>query len=716
MNLSEALDAALPEIPRARLTRVRPPRLDPDLIVREDILDGEPIVGVLQRDKANYFKFDRSQWQLATLFDGIRSYEDIAASFTEVTGTAITPEIVRSFALSMDESDFWYQSRQEKNIALSEKLTAQRSRRAQRKSKVNLAHISFSAWDPDRYLGWLDRKIGWFIYNPWSVTVLIALLVFQGAVFVAKWSMLGPDILLYYNFAHKSVYALAEFWILFLFLGFFHETAHGLTCKHFGGQVHSMGLMFLYLTPCFFVDVTEGWISASRLQRLATIIAGIWVEMTLCSLAMIVWMNTLPGQALHDFAYEIILLTGIAVVLINLNPLIKLDGYYFLTECIGIPDLKERSTAFLSGWFQRRILRLPVEVPVIPRRRLPLFIVYAFLSGLYSYLLLFLVIRLTYNVAYNWLAEFSLIPAGALAFGLFRGRLRSLRGVTGRLWERTSVKGFGGHPAWFAGAAILLALLFLPLRRDREGAMFVVEPARSESIHAAVPGRVDEVLVAEAQHVRAGQPLLHMISTTAAAMTSAAAAQSDAARFQSFGAQLRRQSIGAASSAQDAAVRSTALAQTVQSSLNLTAPADGIVITHDPAALMHRDVASGQILLELAATGPHIVRVFVPASALNRVATGAEVSLAPAGSFSVIRLRLTPLDGEALTLPPGLVPHQDYKGIVLPTFYCARIPLPATQRSLPLGSSGKAIIFGHRRSLFQRAARVLVNLVREHVW
>ena len=36
MNLSEAFDAALPEIPETRYARSRPPRLDPDLIVRED--------------------------------------------------------------------------------------------------------------------------------------------------------------------------------------------------------------------------------------------------------------------------------------------------------------------------------------------------------------------------------------------------------------------------------------------------------------------------------------------------------------------------------------------------------------------------------------------------------------------------------------------------------------------------------------------------------
>ena len=389
----------------------------------------------------------------------------------------------------MDESSFWHQTAQEKNIALSDKLRGQRSRRANRKSKINLAHIGFSAWDPDRYLGWLDRSIGSFIYNPWSVSILVLLLLFQAFVFITRWSTLGPDILLYYNFSHKSLYDVAEFWFLFLILGFFHESAHGLTCKHFGGEVHSMGLMFLYLTPCFFVDVTEGWVSATRVQRMATIIAGIWVEMTICSIAMIVWMNTQTGQGLHDFAYEVILLTGIAVVVINLNPLIKLDGYYFMTEFIGIPDLKERSTAFLSGWFQGRVLRLPVEVPVIPRRRVVLFSLYAFASGLYSYLLLYAVIRFTYNLASNWLAEFALIPAGALAFGVFRSRLRSLRDVTSRFHAQHFGEGFRLRAFHVAVVVALLVVFFIPIWRDRENAMFVVEPALSATLHAASPGR-----------------------------------------------------------------------------------------------------------------------------------------------------------------------------------------------------------------------------------
>ena len=43
---------------------------------------------------------------------------------------------------------------------------------------------------------------------------------------------------------------------------------------------------------------------------------------------MIVWLNTPAGTWLHDLTYQLILITGIAVVILNLNPLIKLDGYY----------------------------------------------------------------------------------------------------------------------------------------------------------------------------------------------------------------------------------------------------------------------------------------------------------------------------------------------------------------------------------------------------
>ena len=68
-------------------------------------------------------------------------------------------------------------------------------------------------------------------------------------------------------------------------------------------------------------------------------------------------MGDAPGTAIHDFAYTVILLTGVAVVLVNWNPLIKLDGYYIMTDLLGIPDLKEASTLYLSSCVKRNIWR-----------------------------------------------------------------------------------------------------------------------------------------------------------------------------------------------------------------------------------------------------------------------------------------------------------------------------------------------------------------------
>jgi putative peptide zinc metalloprotease protein len=730
MNLSEALDAALPEIPKTRLSRTRPPCLDPELVVREDVLDGEPIIGILQRGKGNFFRFQPMQWQLAQYFDGVRSYEEIAEIFTGEAGVALSAKDVEAFAVGLDEADFWYKSPQEKNIAYSARLKAQRSRKANRKSKINLAHISFSAWDPDRYLTWLNDLVGRYVYSSWSVLFVLALFCFEGTVFVAKWKVLGPDIPLYFNFQHKSFLDFAEFWFLLFGLGFIHETAHGLTCKHYGGEVHSMGLMFLYLTPAFFVDVTESWVSGTKIQRLATIIAGIWIEMTICGFAMIVWTNTQPGEFLHDFTYKIILITGLAVVVMNLNPLLKLDGYYFLTEVIGVPDLKERSTAFVSAWFQRVFLRLPVEVPSIPRKRAPFFILYAVISGAYSYLLLFAAIRFSYNLTSKLFAEFALIPAGYFAFVMFRSRINSLRGVMREFRARHFEGQFRWKPLTVTIALMSLVLLFAPIFAEREKAYFVVEAENAETLHATVSGTVDAVYVREGQRVRAGEPLLKMTSVMAVSMASGARSEANAAHYSAFEAELEGRSVGAAAAGEEAARRSGDLAREASNSLVVASPVDGVVLTEDPGALPGRVVGAGQPLLSLAGASSGVesgadgskqnsnvvARVLIPAGELSHIPARAEVALAVPGEFKRLRLRLGEVQGDAVALPAGLVARQDYKGIELPTFYAARLPLPASAPALPVGMGGEAIVFGTRKSLAERGWAVAMNLVRAHVW
>jgi putative peptide zinc metalloprotease protein len=419
---------------------------------------------------------------------------------------------------------------------------------------------------------------------------------------------------------------------------------------------------------------------------------------------------------MHDFMYKIILITGLAVVVMNLNPLLKLDGYYFLTEFIGIPELKERSTAFVSGWFQSRVLRLPVEVPSIPRRRAPLFVIYALASGAYSYMMLYFVIRLSFNVTSKLLADFAVIPAGALAFAMFRSRLNSLGSVIRQMWKHNFGEGLRMRPRTIVAVSALLCLLFIPLWRDRENAFFIVEPVQPATLHAPVTGLVTASLAREGELVHAGQPLIRMTSASASSMRSSAEAATSNARFLTVQSELRGQSVGTAAADQEAAARSRSLARDTQSSLQITAPFDGIVLTDDPGALVDQSVSSGQPLLTLAANGPRMVRVFVPAGEMDRVHAGDEVALAPVVHFAIPRLTLAPMDGEPAPLPSGIIARQAYIGIVLPTFYSARMMLPAANDDLPLGTTGAAIVFGKRRSLFGRASSVVIDLLRAHVW
>jgi putative peptide zinc metalloprotease protein len=715
MNLSEALDAALPEIPRTRLSRKNPPRIDPDLIIREDVTDGEPVVAVYQRSTANLLRMKPTQWQLARLFDGVRSYDEISAAFEAETGIPLAAEEVRTFAENMDEGNFWYKNPQEKNIAMNEKLTAQRTRRVERGSTFNVSHISFSAWDPDRYLTRLDQKIGKYVYNRWMVLAAVLLFLFETVIFITKWNLIGPDIPVYFDFTKKTFSDIVEFWFLLTFVGFIHESSHGLTCKHYGGEVHSMGLMFLYLTPAFFVDVTESWIAASRLQRMATIIAGIWVEMMLCGVAVLAWTNTHPGEWIHDFSYKVILISGLAVVAVNLNPLIKLDGYYFFAEWVRVPDLKERSTAFLVGWVQHYIFRLPVDVPVVSRRRLPLFVLYALASGVYSYLLLILFVRFSYNVFFHWFAELALVPAGLLALVIFRSRLRGLQKFI-LAFFRAKVGAFRVTPLRAMVGIAVLAILFVPIVRDRENAYFVIEPRETHQVHAGLPGKVLAVYVKEGDAVRRGQVMATLQSLSAASATEEAAAQVASSQADVFTAELQHSGLGAALAVQQGAQRSSATAREERAQLAIAAPAGGIIATSDPESLLNRDVTTGATLLTIVDPSQLVARLYIPVSAMDRIRVGDPVSLQLPSQFREVHGRLGTIEGSGIGLPTGVLANLEYRGIAIPVFYTARIPLPQWGNGVRPGMSGQAKIFGRRRSLADRMVTVFGNVLHTHFW
>ncbi len=53
-----------------------------------------------------------------------------------------------------------------------------------------------------------------------------------------------------------------------------HELGHAVACKHFGGEVHELGLLLLAFTPCLYCDVSDAWQLPDRRQRILISAAG----------------------------------------------------------------------------------------------------------------------------------------------------------------------------------------------------------------------------------------------------------------------------------------------------------------------------------------------------------------------------------------------------------------------------------------------------------
>src|SRR5271165_4057346 len=116
MNILEAFDAALPEIP-AKTARQSLPKLDPRVISKEHLEQGVPTVLAKMPGSDTYVRLTPEQWTLLELFDGERSYDELSELIREKTGIAFTADDVKEFTSFMrDQTDLLYRTPMEKSI------------------------------------------------------------------------------------------------------------------------------------------------------------------------------------------------------------------------------------------------------------------------------------------------------------------------------------------------------------------------------------------------------------------------------------------------------------------------------------------------------------------------------------------------------------------------------------------------------------------------
>ena len=131
-----------------------------------------------------------------------------------------------------------------------------------------------------------------------------------------------------------------------------HEFAHGITCKKYGGRVKSCGILFLLMIPMPYVDVTSSWRFPNKWQRILTSAAGMLSEIFLAAIACMVWASSSPGPMQYH-AGNVIITATLLTLMFNINPLMRFDGYYMLSDWLEIPNLATHGRTWLKAASKR---------------------------------------------------------------------------------------------------------------------------------------------------------------------------------------------------------------------------------------------------------------------------------------------------------------------------------------------------------------------------
>ena len=237
----------------------------------------------------------------------------------------------------------------------SQRLNAIRKRQlsqAMLRRSLSLLSHRFRGIDPTVILNFLDRKIGWIF----QVRYMILGLLFcasAGLMVFARRSQLEqeiPEIGSLFTSTNLPILGLS-----LLFVKLLHELGHGLTCRHYGGECHELGLLVVGFIPLLYCDVSDSWLQQDRRKRMLVSAAGIGTELFLAATFAILWAISRQGF-LHTFFLNVMLVSSLNTVLINGNPLMKYDGYYVVSDWLRIPNLATESRAAAVGVFDRIIL------------------------------------------------------------------------------------------------------------------------------------------------------------------------------------------------------------------------------------------------------------------------------------------------------------------------------------------------------------------------
>ena len=349
--------------------------------------------------------------------------------------------------------------------------------------------------DPWALLQRLDplRKLLFFPRVSW---LWLALVGSAGAAAVLNWNELAS--------AWHGTRWLWLAWLAFPFLKAWHELAHALAVRQFGGEVHKAGFTLFLLTPTPYLDASAATGFRARHQRAIVGAAGMLAELALAAVAMLIWLNVQPGL-LRDLAFATLFSASVSSLLFNGNPLLRFDAYYVLCDLFELPNLAQRSSAWW-GQRARHLLGAAAADEALAAAR-------GETKWLLAYAPLAFACRLILGLGIVlWLGEISLLLGAIAALACLTGLVKPPAAAAWRLLReqrnaRTRLRVALTFSVCAAACAGVVFALPVPLQTAAIGVVWLPDQAR---VRPDTSGFVARLNAADGASVRAGDALLDL--------------------------------------------------------------------------------------------------------------------------------------------------------------------------------------------------------------
>jgi putative peptide zinc metalloprotease protein len=316
----------------------------------------------------NYFFLDRVQHWLFERLDGSSSLQEIQQTFSKAfSGNKISEQQLLNFCMRLGRDGL-----------LCEPVSGERLLQRQKQQRkvplyklpMSLLAIRLPGFNAGALISLADTLFGW-IFAPSMVLIAI---IWLTITFVFGIQLLDEIVWSLPSLANVSFADVVLLLVCVSAVKIIHELGHAVCCRRMGANCNEIGVMFLVFSPCLYCNVTDSWMLPSRWRRIAVAAAGIYIELLIASISLVLWYYA-ETEFLKSLFFNLMIVCSVSTLLVNGNPLMRYDGYFILSDLIGVPNLSQQARSAAWDWFVQPFFRVRQSIGSQRHRSSSIFLV-----------------------------------------------------------------------------------------------------------------------------------------------------------------------------------------------------------------------------------------------------------------------------------------------------------------------------------------------------